>query len=221
MPDKQKDSNFFLTNDGKQVFVEEGAYDTLSIKEIINFANAIDINKVSSEILEWLAKNVEMFIDNKERFYHIDMIIEDNDPEGGVKMDESRKLQTLYRSIPDAEDKLAKCHNILDDVTSNIMSVMKNDTKGLKSLFDRMIYYYELQGFYKGQMIEKELIGEVGIHLFEYESFSIGVRVSESKILVEGKVHNLNDDKSYVIPEGFIIEFEISFRENSDPASLF
>ena len=201
-----------MTNKEKEVFVSEGKYETLPIKEIIKRASQIDAEQVAFEVLSWLAKNVEMFIDNKERFYHIDMIVEDEDPEDGIKMDESRKLQSLYRAIPDEDKKSEKCHNALDEITMHIMHIMQKNSELLTQLFDRMIYYYELQGIYKGQMIEKDLVGEVEIHLFEYESFSLGVRVTDT---------SGDEVKNYVIPEGFIIEFEIAYRENTAPLSLF
>jgi len=216
MPKSQESKdNFFLTAKNQGYFVAESSYDTLPIKKIMSQASEINAEKVAEEVLQWLAKNVEMFIDNRERFYHLDMIVDDTDPEDGIKMEETRKLQTLYRSIPDEDKEAEECHKALDEITRHIMNLMKKNDELLKALFKRMIYYYELQGFYQGNMIEKELVGEVAIHLFEYESFSLGVRVTEKALGNQKEVRN------YVIPEGFIIEFEIAYRENTTPLSLF
>ena len=96
---------------------------------------------------------------------------------------------------------------------------MKRSKKNLAKLFKRMIFYYELVGFEDGKPLTKELEGIVDIPKFEYEAFSIGVKIiarpdsndrSEKKTL-----------KQYTIPEGFVVFLEIAYGSTQKPTAMF
>jgi len=58
-----------------------------------------------------------------------------------------------------------------------------------------------------------ELQGAVDIMRFEYEAFDVGVKISDKR---SGEVA-----KEYVVPEGFVLWLQISFKSNQRQTSLF
>lgn len=228
-------------------------YDKKSIDDILNEIGEIDVEEASSEILKWMANNVEEFIDNQKKIFKLDLTI---DAEDGASetMPSIRKLQDLYRAMPnDPEsadgssidnldeainslskkdlafiDELQACREELDTVTSRVFDAMKANHELLRALFKRMIFYYELQGVSKGNLLLQELDGEVDINKFEYESFPVAVQVTEPKVEIhnpsDGSVTQKGGDVSYeyTIPEGFTIWLEIAFRpKQREISSLF
>ena len=194
-------------------FISELEYEVRSIEEILSGVEKLNSKTLAAEILQWMIKNVEMFIDSQQRFYRLDLIVEDTDPEDGVKMTETRELQTLFRAIQDEDEKSIECRSVLNRFVSGVLKEMQSNIDLLNQLFKRMIYFYEVQCIYKDEMIERELIGEVDIPSLDYEAFSMGVRVTDT--------HSGDIVKNYVVPEGLSMEFEIAFREVEDPTNLF
>jgi hypothetical protein len=95
--------------------------------------------------LETLYETVQNFIDNQTKIFKLDLVL--NNVEG---MEETRKLQDLYRAIPDDEEtdekileKAQKCRIILNEVTTKAFGYIKESHSLLEQLFDRMIFYYE------------------------------------------------------------------------------
>jgi len=74
-------------------------YEKRNIPDILNDSESIDTKAAAKEILTWIANNVEQFIDNQKRKFKLDLII---DAEEGAQetMPVTRKLQDLYRAIP-------------------------------------------------------------------------------------------------------------------------
>lgn len=173
------------------------------IENILEESKKIDITASAKEVLTWIANNannVEQFIDNQRRMFKLDLII-DGDDSGA--MASIRKLQDLYRAIPedptpnvevdsnnfsDLESMLTdeeksllqeiqKCRSELDEVSKKIFQAMKDETDLLEKIFNIMGFYYELQGINEGRLLLEEVAGEVDIIKFEYESFPIGVSV--------------------------------------------
>lgn len=198
-------------------FEKDQEHNSLPTNEILTIASDISPTKIAEEILDWLIHNVEMYIDNQKRTYKLDMIIEDQDPEGGVEMHETRKLQNLYHAVPEDKigdlDETGDCLQKLHNITKQAKEIMQNDDEKLTQLFRRMIYYYEMQCIHKGRMITKNLEGEVAISNFEYEAFSVGVQLRDHQ---SGETM-----KNYVVPEGFTVELEIAYRDIDDVSSLF
>ena len=167
------------------------------------------------------------------KIFKIDLILE---AEAGANetMPEVRKLQNLYRAIPEDNvvcvksekdvkvssrlaknknvEKIMECRKILDSVSSQIHERMLSNQELLTHLFKRMAFYYEMKAFTKDGPLIQEQSGVVEVIKFEYEAFSVGVRVSSKK--------GISDE--YIIPEGFTVWVEISMKAKDDiPMSLF
>ena len=211
----------------------------LKIQEIIDKSKEIDPKKVSSEILTWLANNVENFIDNQKREFKIDLILESE------AMSESTKLQELYRSIPEEDDEtismteignisdikanrfteVNKCRKSLDKVTKQCFTEMNKNEEMLQALFKRMIFFYELVGISKGTLLVKRLEGAVTIRQFDYEAFSVDVRIVQKKEVEnqngELVTEEVGEAKTYEIPEGFAVWLEIAYKDTIQRPTLF
>ena len=208
---------------------EEVVYQKRSLENILSDIKKIDQDKVATETLTWLIKNVENYISNNTKVFKLDLIL-DNEAEEVKDMEEIKKLQDLFRSVPDdtvqddtvqddavnsktKEDPATKARKELNKVTEKIFKKINGKKDLLKSLFERMSFYYELKGITKGKMLLQKLIGEVTIRKFDYETFSVGVKVRDPKAN--------NVVKEYVIPEGFTVCVEIVFTPVSIPTSMF
>lgn len=182
----------------------------------------IDIKKISEEILIWLDKNVESFIDNQTKTFKIDMLIDSQE------MSESMKMQSLYRKVTGAklsDDEYKECMAKLNAVTEKIHKNMRKRDDLLEKLFKKMVFYYEMVGVNNGKQLIKELTGAVDIINFEYEAFSVGVKIKDKGYVGEEGIDGNNENnvkirKQYEIPESFTIWVEISFKENR-PSSIF
>ena len=119
------------------------------IKDIEEKATQIDTSLVAEEMINWLANNVENFIDNTMKIFRVDLVI---DSEEGML--ETQKLQRLYKCIPDSElkdnktnqkliERCQKCREMLDEVTQECFEQIKGNKALLNKLFERMIFYYE------------------------------------------------------------------------------
>lgn len=219
-------------------------FEKKEIGEIISLSSNVDAEKAANEVLDWLLSNVTNFIDNKEKEFRIDLIIEENSSEN---MENIKLLQDLYRAIPDDSEfidgdrieeifasgrlddafeeedfkKLVECRETLDNVVFEIHDTMRESPK-LKELYQKMIYFYEMIGINEGQPLLKELEGEVDIIEFEYESFSISVLVNEG--LVNENDEEVSEKKvitQYAVPEGFSLLLEIAFIDKSRSFGIF
>lgn len=206
-------------------------YEKRAIKEIYKDAETINVEVAAKEILTWIANNVEQFIDNQKRKFKLDLVI---DAEEGAQetFPETRKLQNLYRAIPedstsivnpkdiqdvidnlseeeiDAMEDIQNCREALDKISENIWQSMQQNEELLEAIFKRMAFYYEMKGINKGELILQELKGEVDIVKFEYDSFPVQVHITGSAL---GKAER-EVVKDYVIPEGFTVWLEIAFK---------
>jgi len=196
-----------------------------SLEEILSESSDVDTKKASVEILQWLINNVEQFIDNQMKIFKIDLVLE---AESGAleTMPEVRKLQNLYRAIPDDMlslkddtltsrilrtknfDQIKECRSVLDSASSRILDHMQSNQELLNHLFNRMAFFYELKAITNDGPLIQEQAGVVEIIKFEYEAFSVGVKVGEKS--------------QYLIPEGFTIWVEISMKAKDQvPLTLF
>jgi len=218
-----------------------------SLEEIAVEARKIDTNKVANEILDWLIVNVEQFIDNQVKMFKIDLII---DGESNPPMPEARKLNDLYRHIPEDEDMInakdvfrangtinmkkmntkslnqaAKIRNCLNEITQECFEKIQIQEEKLNKLYERMIYYYEMIGFHKGSPLLREINGAVNVTKFEYEAFSMDVQVKSPTYKIQrenGTVDTIESGaKSYTIDEGFTVWVEIAFAPKITSTSLF
>ena len=213
------------------------------IKDILEESSNIDTKKVAREVLTWLIENVESFIDNQKREFKIDFILDSD------KMSESTKLQNLYKAIPESDLKISledandltktvdslskedfkavnKCRVSLDKITKKCLEDMRNNEELLSMLFKRMIFYYEMVGISKGNVLLKQLEGAVTITEFDYEAFSVGVTISSSKASIanengEMETVDIGEEKNYTIPEGFSVWLEIAYKDTIQRPPLF
>jgi hypothetical protein len=228
------------------------------IDDILEDADAIDAKKIAEEVVEWAAANVDNYIDNHVKMFKLDLVLDNTD-----SMQETKKLQDLYRAIPEdvlsaekleeitelAEEvgwdeamskisemvdddcniqEIIECRNKLNDITTKAHEAMMVDEVGLANLFEKLSFYYELQSLRDGIPVIQKLEGKAKILRFEYEAFSMGMKIcrGEDAMDLDGE---FKEDvpsekkviKQYTIPEGFSVWIEIAFRPKVPPKSLF
>lgn len=202
----------------------------------------VDEKESAVEILQWLIENVEQYIDNQRKIFKIDLILD----EKFESMPNTKLMQDLYRSIADLDPEVdiselcdweqkitdeqretikysQKFREILNEKVKNIFESMKNENEKLDELFKRMIFYYELKGFNKGEFIIEPMEGEVSIINFEYEAFPVNVEIKSPEQNENGdKTQDKAISKQYTIPEGFTVWIEIAYAtKRSKMSSLF
>lgn len=221
---------------------------TEKINDIISRSNSINVINVADEVLTWIKDNVTNFIDNKTKRFKLDLTVKVED-ESNTTLGEVYKLQNLYQELPedpdgnsgaDAKktgydslseddkflvDEIIRGRAHLDTITKKCHEAMRESSLR-KDLFDAMIYFYELKGAQHGKLLTQKLEGGVDINLFEYDSFPVHVKVTQKTFDedAEGNVVEKRLDDSaeeYVIPEGFAVWLEISYKPKSVTASLF
>lgn len=130
-----------MANVNRQFFnTNSNTFNKKPLRTIIEEAKSVDPKTISEEVITWLINNVEAYIDNQIKIFKIDLVLDTS-----AGMAETRKLQDLYRAIPDEEDgdEIQKCKKVLDNLTIKAYNSMKESKELLEKLFDRMIFYYE------------------------------------------------------------------------------
>lgn len=202
-------------------------------KQLMQAALLIDCEKVAKEIIEWTIGNVENFIDNHMKIFRLDIALDTNE------MPEAKKLQDLYRALPDPlidietikdmpsiDQSIEECRQILDETTDKCYQSMRKSKELLDSLYKRMIFYYEVRCVKDGKAVVMEMEGGVEVLKFEYEAFNVGVEIlkGEDKQSVDGALIEKGEKQTlnkYVIPEGFTFWIELVYRHKNKPISLF
>ena len=187
------------------ILESEANYTKMSIPDIIKAVNELDPEAIAIEVLLWAIRNVESYVESDKRFYQLNLILDsEDDADGELEMPEIRKLQTLYRSIPDDSsvmsqedlerilkennytldekesaklDVIINCKKTLDDIVEKAYTIMQGLDKHLETLYKRLIWYYEMVAVKDGKPIERELEGAVAVTTFEYDAFPMAVRV--------------------------------------------
>lgn len=115
------------------------------IEEIIEDSKTIVAEKIGLEVLTWVITNVENFIDNQNKMFKLDLVVDKS-----KGMEETKRLQDLYRAIPEDEEnnekeleRAEKCRRSLDEITTKAFEHIKGSKELLKVLFERMVFYYE------------------------------------------------------------------------------
>ena len=212
-----------------EIMESETKYEKMSVKDILSKSKKIKPQIVAKEVLGWLISNVENYVDNQVRMFKLDLVIDSSE-----SMHETLKLQNLYRAIPDdtlnkqSQKELQECRAILNDITEQAHKKITENEKGLQELFKRLVFYYEMTGFMDGKPLIQALDGAVNVSKFEYEAFSVGVKVltknddvKEDKAISDLPENKKTVMKQYIIPEGFTVWIEIAFKAKSRPASMF
>ena len=191
--------------------------ETRSIKDILADSKSVDIDKIAKEVFDWLIANVENYIDNHKNIFQLNFVIDDSVKEG---MEEIKKLQNLYRAIPeDVADEAQKCRRSLDEITKAAYAKMQVMQEELITLFKRLIFYYEMKGLKNGIPIIQEMEGVVKVINFDYEAFSIGVQLKAFDEETEDGEKKVV--KEYVVPEGFTCWIELIFHPKVRQQSMF
>ena len=223
------------------------------VSVILEEAKEINPDKVAEEVLMWLEANVENYIDNHAKVFEIpidNLDVQVSDSEKQIDMSETIKLQNLYRAIPDDDsvvsledfneyvkdigqnltgeqnevlDSLCDCREVLNKITEDAFEKMQGKDDLRAKLAERMMFFYELMGFQDGKAIVQKMKGIVRVESFDYDSFSIGVRIREGKVDPETneEVSERKVVKEYIIPEGFNCRIELSCKADSRPSVLF
>ena len=219
----------------------EPEYQKKLVEDILKEVQKIKAEQVSKEVLGWMISNVENYIDNKVKTFKLNLVLDSSEA-----MLETKKLQDLYRAIPDdskemeelnTEERLIRekecsaCRRELDKLTDKAHKLMLSNDETLRKLFKRLVYYYEMKGISDGKPLIKEMDGSVTVLNFEYEAFSVGV-----KILAPTNPNNENNGlksmselaesektivKQYTVEEGFTVWIELAFKSKDRPLSLF
>jgi hypothetical protein len=123
------------------------------MSKIIEDAKSIDTNAAAQELLTWLIANVENYIDNDKKIFRIDLIIDDSVNE----MPQLKKLQGLYKSVPDdlghdhglsnkELDKLLDECVVYRETLNKVIDKIHEEANKLwtiKELYNRMAFYFE------------------------------------------------------------------------------
>lgn len=199
------------------------------VEDILNDVKTIDLKKISNEILQWTCDNVENFIDNQNKMFKIDFTINSTD------MPETKKLQDLYGAVPEDHQEdtteaplntmidIMNCRAELNKITDLVFNDIVSNQEMLDKLYKKMIFYYEMVGLKNGVPIIRELEGKVTIDKFEYEAFTVPVKLSRPEVRNEegDLITEAQTVREYVIPEGFTLWLTIHFQDVKKPTSIF
>jgi len=126
-------------------FENEMVFAKRPLNDIIEDAKTINTEKISLEVLTWIITNVENFIDNQNKIFKLDLVLDN-----AKGTEETKRLQDLYRAIPDDDEKdeiklekYQECRRMLDGITKTAFEHMKGSKELLDKLYERMIFYYE------------------------------------------------------------------------------
>lgn len=214
--------------------IEKKEIEKKEIKQILKEAKNINVDLIAEEILVWTILNVENFIDNTQKIFKLDIIIDSEDKGENCSMPETLKLQNLYRDIPEDENTNKKinsiiaCRDTLNHIVDLVFKKMKSSKTLLDKLYEKMIYYYEMSGIYNGKPLVRQLQGGVDVIKFEYEAFQVGVKITAPDLSNVKDLHNEKEIESnkkiikqYTIPEGFTLWIELAFTPVLKQVGIF
>lgn len=217
----------------------------LSADEIKERGSRVDTKSVASEVLGWLERNVEKFIENKETLFRIYLTVDKPD-----EMPATSELQALYLRIPppkqavdsegkpvvdgdgnpvidaESENLEAELLDFLNEVTTASGDAMTEDADGLAKLFKRMAFFYEMTGYSKevGPIIQ-EMGGVIKINDFFFDSTPMEVTVSHRVAKMEnGQMVETGEKRVTKVeesPAAFGIELEIEIWPKSQATSMY
>lgn len=121
------------------------------INLIENHIRKIDHKEIAKEIVSWLIRNVENYIDNTTNYYKIDIVLENEElPETYKTQKLYRECGNLYDALMESEkksknklDKIEKCRKMLNEITEQAFFSIKENKEQLVDLFKRMVFFYE------------------------------------------------------------------------------
>jgi hypothetical protein len=212
-----------------QMEITEEPKRIITTDEIRSMAEEINPGDVAKEIMSWLIANVEQYIDNNEKIFRLYLAVDCKE-----KMPESMKLQELYMAIPPPKDdndvngavEEAELLDILDDVCEEVHEVINTDEQGIKDLFKRLIFFFEMTGFSQavGPLVQK-LDGSVTINELSFDSVPMEMQVKQPVMkMVDGDWVQTGEKrvvKEVTLPAGFAIELELDYWKSQQTPSMY
>ena len=121
------------------------------LSEIENIINSLNPEIISNEILDWIYRNIENFIDNTTKHFKLDLFLDNDDlPETKKAQDVYRETGKIYDEIMEQKDKQPKEIETLetfkkkmDKIIAQSYEIMKNDKDKLRKIFEKMSFFYE------------------------------------------------------------------------------
>jgi len=81
------------------VITNNNTYEKKPLVKIIEESKSVDCKKIALEVIGWAIENVENYIDNTVKIFKLDLVLDAEET-----MQETKKIQDLYRAIPNDED---------------------------------------------------------------------------------------------------------------------
>ncbi len=214
------------------------------IKDILEDSKKIDPKQIALEVIGWAIENVENYIDNTVKIFKLDLFLDAEET-----MQETKKLQDLYRSVPNDEDLVSpevlqqlkedekngkplimdkKTEAALDsaqkcrETLDEIVEIAHKEMNKLDKYVDKLserLVYYYEM---KGIKDGVPLIQDLdgAAEIIKFQYDSFNVGVRIKKTMAENKDGQEEVSSEYVIPEGFTVWIEISTKDKR-PQSLF
>ena len=187
-------------------------------------ADAIDTGKIAVELLEWLDKHVEDYLDNRQTIFRVYF------PKDTLEeLPEMTRLYELYQDTPvlpqnhPQEDLSVQALTYLHAICARVQSEMNQQKELLDKLFERLIFYFDTKIRRSGTVlvpITYDFEGYVHVGLFDYEAASMKVEVRRGTATGDQPMQGVEMIKSIDLPEGYVVEFTLHFWPRSMTTSF-
>ncbi len=187
-------------------------------QDFFDSCEKIDRGAVATEVMKWLIEMVNDYIDNADTSYQIYFVgdtLELLPNMGGLKKLYDDRLGTDGKLT---EEEEIKSIDAFEKVISDITDILRKDEKGLKELFDKLIFFYDTKIVTDGKSIiplTEKMEGYIEIINFLFDPFPMGVKVKK-KILTVDKAGNEVGRTEEIVKEitiepGFCVQFELVY----------
>jgi uncharacterized protein (DUF2164 family) len=200
----------------------------------------IDKQRVAEEIIGWLTRKVDTYIDNHQAQYNLSFLSDDQMPETlkvealGNTLDaieiSTEEIANLEKEIEENEEvkKESELIDCLREFMDDIRSLMIENEDGMKSFFVALSKYYSTVAFYKNKPINKDLAGYINLEYIGFENIKMDVFktplvpvYNSKREIVDYKRDETKRELVTKMPPAFAIDFGIEFWENKEDFSLF
>jgi hypothetical protein len=207
-------------------------------QEVVDFLTSLDARAAAIELANWLAANVENFVDNHETEYN--MMFGDVEQEMYPILNEletsvmslvranEEKVSTSDTSLNAIINEEAAMLTVLQETMARITSVPKEDPSVMSPLFDRLKYFYEVIGFkndgLKREAVLKDLDGYVELRLFEFDTNDMKVEIVKRQPVAkeDGSLDHVElERKTIQMSASFVVDFAFHSWEKKVEFGLF
>jgi hypothetical protein len=196
---------------------------TTPVFELVDFdleglkskADAISVESIAYEVLQWLVDHVEDYLDNRQTIYRLYF------PKDTLEtLPEMNRLYELYQSIPvlpqdhPQESLTVTALKYVHAVTAKVKDIMNRNKELRDALYSKLIFYYDTKIRKSGGALVPiiyDIEGYVYINLFDYEAFSQKVEVRMGGATADEPMREAKTIKEIVLPEGYAVEFSLHF----------